>query len=67
MDTFGQFRAVHTSGLVITKQEEVATLALLFDKTYLPRNLELVVEFSKAFRFEEFPDLREGGLCGMCQ
>lgn len=62
MDTFGQFRAVHTSGLVITKQEEVAALALLFDKTYLPRNLELVVEFSKAFRFEEFPDLREGGL-----
>lgn len=62
MDTFGQFRAVHTSGLVITKQEEVAALALLFDKTYLPRNLELVIEFSKAFRFKEFPDLRKGGL-----
>ncbi|GEM_PF-1821386 len=62
MDTFGQFRAVHTSGLVITRQAEVAALALLFDKTYLPRNLELVVEFSKAFRFKEFPDLREGGI-----
>ena len=59
MDTFGQFRAVHTSGLIVPRQAEVAALALLFEKTYLPRNLELVVQFSKAFRFRDIPDPRE--------
>lgn len=56
MDTFSRFRAVHTSGLVVFKPSEVTALSLLFETTYLPRNLTLVTQFAKAFRFRARPE-----------
>lgn len=52
MKTLSQFSAVYCSGLVIPNQATVAALALLFDRVYLPNNMEFVLDVAKTFRIE---------------
>jgi len=51
MKALSQFRAAYCSGLFILDAEAVTALSLLFEKVYLPNNMELVREFSKHYRF----------------
>lgn len=45
-----EFKAVYCSGIFIPEPEAVSALSLLFEKIYLPNNIEIVREFSKNFR-----------------
>lgn len=44
-----QFKAVYSSGIFIPDGAAVTALSLLFEKVYLPNNVELIKEFSKYF------------------
>ncbi len=52
MNSLTQFKAVYCSGLFIPDASTVSALALLFEKIYLPNNIELVQEFSKKYRIK---------------
>ncbi|MES2370729.1 MAG: hypothetical protein V4554_14755 [Pseudomonadota bacterium] len=60
MKELTQFRAAYCSGIFVPEREAITALSLLFEKVYLPNNLELVREFSKIFHFKcdsaIFPD-----------
>ena len=45
-----EFRAIYSSGIFIPNGEAVTALCLLFQKVFLPNNIELIKEFSKKFR-----------------
>jgi hypothetical protein len=42
-----EFKGILTSGFLIHDPRFVTTISLLFDKVYIPNNLEFVIEFSK--------------------
>lgn len=50
------FRAVYCSGLLIPNQATVAALGLLFEKVYLPNNIEFVIEFATKYRVNSKTD-----------
>lgn len=50
MHSINSFRAVYCSGLLIPNQSTVAALGLLFEKVYLPNNIEFIVDFAKKYR-----------------
>lgn len=50
MQSINSFRAVYCSGLLIPNQATVVALGLLFEKVYLPNNIEYVVDFAKTYR-----------------
>lgn len=52
MRSVNTFRAVYCSGLLIPNQSTVAALGLLFEKVYLPNNIEFVIEFAKSYRVQ---------------
>jgi len=60
MSSIDTFRAVH-SGLLIPNRSTVTALSLLFDKVYLPANVEAVRAFSQSYRIrgdsDELPDI----------
>lgn len=62
MRNITSFRAVYCSGLAIPNQATMAALGLLFEKVYLPNNIEFAVEFARRFRLrksnERFKSLR---------
>src|SRR6266542_147153 len=49
MKSISTFKAIYCSGLVLPNQATMAALALLFDKVYLPNNIEFVIDFAKRF------------------
>lgn len=51
MPSLTNFKAVYSSGIFIPEPSAVCALSLLFEKVYLPRNLKLIEEFAKKFRF----------------
>lgn len=56
MHSINSFRAVYCSGLLIPNQATVAALGLLFEKVYLPNNIEFVVEFAKKYKLRSKND-----------
>lgn len=46
------FEGAYLSGFFMTKPAMVTAMALLFEKIYLPNQLELVIEISKKYRIE---------------
>lgn len=50
MRSMNSFKAVYCSGLAIPSQATVTALGLLFERVYLPNNIEFVLEFSKKYR-----------------
>jgi len=51
MSEFSKFKAIYCSGLYIPNPATVTALSLLFDKVYLPKNIDFIKEFSKRYRF----------------
>ncbi len=51
MPSLTNFKAVYGSGIFIPQASTISALSLLFEKVYLPKNLNLVKEFSKQYRF----------------
>lgn len=47
-----QFNGIYLSGFFISNPSYITALSLLFDKIYLPNNIEFVVEFAKQFEFQ---------------
>jgi hypothetical protein len=45
------FRAAYVSGAYIPRPDAVTAMAVLFERVYLPANLELIRAFAKRFRF----------------
>jgi hypothetical protein len=60
MKELSTFRAVHASGCLITDPSSVPAMALLFEKVYLPRNLEFVLAFAKRYSFTSHEHNRRG-------
>lgn len=52
MKTLSNFRAVYCSGFFIPDPAIISALSLLFEKVYLPNNIEFVKEFSKKYRIK---------------
>ncbi len=50
LSTITNFKAIYLSGLIIPNQATVAALGILFEKVYLPNNIEYVIDFAKRFR-----------------
>lgn len=50
MHSLNSFRAVYCSGLLIPNQSTVVALGLLFEKVYLPNNIEFIVDFAQKYR-----------------
>lgn len=50
MNTLTSFKAVYCSGCFISDPALIPAMALLFEKVYLPRNIEIVKEFAKRYR-----------------
>jgi len=50
MKNLTTFSAVHASGMVIPNRSTVTAMCLLFDKIYLPANIESVREFAKNYK-----------------
>lgn len=50
MKNVTKFSAIYCSGLIVPKQATVVALGMLFEKVYLPNNIEYAVEFAKRFR-----------------
>jgi hypothetical protein len=50
MKELTNFSAIYCSGLLIPNQATVASLSLLFDKIYLPNNIEYAIDFAKHYR-----------------
>ena len=51
MGAIDTFRAVHASGLLVPTQSAVTALSLLFEKVYLPLNIELIRAIAQANPF----------------
>lgn len=49
MHSVNSFRAVYCSGLLIPNQSTVVALGLLFEKVYLPNNIEFIVDFARKY------------------
>lgn len=60
MSKLAQFKAIYCSGLLIPDAATVSALSLLFEKIYLPNNIEIVREFSKQFRIKKPPKSKAG-------
>lgn len=62
MSRIDTFCAVHSSGLLVPTKNSVTAMALLFDKVYLPGNVETIRAFAQRFRIrtdaEEIPEIR---------
>lgn len=56
MNSINSFRAVYCSGLLIPNQATVTALGLLFEKVYLPNNIEFAVDFAKKYRINSKTD-----------
>lgn len=56
MQPLNSFRAVYCSGLLIPNQATIAALCLLFEKVYLPNNIEFVVDFAEKFKIKTTSD-----------
>ncbi|MGD8307650.1 MAG: hypothetical protein PVF17_13415 [Ignavibacteria bacterium] len=52
MKNISSFKAVYTGGFIIPDAKAVTSLSLLFEKIYLPINIEFIKEFSKKYRLE---------------
>lgn len=52
MDSINSFRAVYCSGLFLPNQSTLSALCLLFEKVYLPNDIDSVVAFSKRYRVD---------------
>jgi hypothetical protein len=57
MCPIGSFRAVHCAGVLIADLRAVTALSMLFDRVFLPGNIELITEFAKTHRFS--PGIKE--------
>lgn len=53
--TFSSFRAVHCGGALLTGRATTA-LSLLFERVFLPNNVELIGRFAKSYRFKKIPE-----------
>lgn len=60
MKELTNFNAIYCSGLLIPNQASVAAISLLFEKVYLPNNIELVVDFAKQYRINGGKDSHKG-------
>ncbi|MGA7720563.1 MAG: hypothetical protein WCA84_05230 [Ignavibacteriaceae bacterium] len=49
MKNITTFKAVCSSGIVIPDAKSVTALSLIFDKVYLPSNIEFIKEFSRKY------------------
>jgi hypothetical protein len=62
MSAVDTFCAVHSSGLLIPNRSSITALSLLFDKVYLPANIEAIRAFSQSYRIiadsDELPEIR---------
>lgn len=56
MHSINSFRAVYCSGLLIPNQSTVVALGLLFEKVYLPNNIEFIVDFARKYRVHSKTD-----------
>ena len=59
MTRAAHLRAIHRSGPLIHEPETVTALALLFERVYLPNDIEPIREFAKLYRFEDMEDPTE--------
>lgn len=67
MSHLDTFRAVHAPGMVILDRSAVTAMALLFEKVYLPSNIEAVRAFAQKYRIkaldnEELPEISIKGV-----
>ena len=53
MSSFESFRALNCAGAMIRDPKTVTTLSLLFEKVYLPNDLEIVTDFARRFKFKK--------------
>lgn len=62
LDSINSFRAAYCSGLLIRNQSTLAALCLLFEKVYLPNNIEFILEFSRkhtiSINSEKYKEIR---------
>lgn len=56
MKSITRFNAVYCSGLVIPNQATIAALCLIFDKIFLPNNIENVIDFAKRYKIKGVKD-----------
>lgn len=54
MSLINSFRAVSCSGAFIPDARAVTAMALLFERVFLPNNIEIVAEFAKKYRFQDY-------------
>jgi hypothetical protein len=54
------FRAVYCSGLLVPNQATMAALGLLFEKVYLPNNIEFLIDFARRYRIDAPTDAYKG-------
>lgn len=54
MKSIAQFKALYYSGFLIPDISTVTSMSLLFEKVFLPNNINLIKEFSKRFRIRNF-------------
>ena len=61
MGAIDTFCAIHASGLLLPNGDALTALCLLFDKIYLPANVEAIREFSKRYKIlvprDELPEV----------
>lgn len=50
LNAITKFKAIYLSGLIIPNQATVAALGILFEKVYLPNNIEFAIDFAKQFQ-----------------
>lgn len=54
------FNAIYCSGLFIPNQASVTAISLLFDKVYLPNNIEFAIDFAKHYTITSNSELYKG-------
>lgn len=59
MKTLTNFNAVYCSGLFVPSASAVSAIALLFEKVYLPNNLEFIKAFAQKYRINVPEENRE--------
>jgi len=52
MNSLTKFKGVYCSGIFIPNPATITALSLLFEKVYLPNNIEIVKEFSKKYKIK---------------
>ena len=53
MSTLDSFKALYCGGAFIADPAAVTAMSLLFERIYLPNDLEIVADFARTYRFVE--------------